>query len=204
MHIERPIQSLIDAEQTKEVLNTFLRQPSPKAAPPCPGCKNHLPYKCSPLCAEAKVSLSAQADEFPLEPNVLPLVYGFMSTRLTQTCWSCEGHMDVDNNLLNLPMVSFYTSSPVYCQLIHRHIFRLNMDKKLNYPWQVVFTDYAQTWAQTYSIVPNLNFVRKDVSLGALQNDLKVMADNMQEKLKFIARELIIELDKWIMLNNAK
>jgi hypothetical protein len=47
----------------------------------------------------------------------------------------------------------------------------MKMDKKLTYPWHVVLTNYAQTWGQTYSVVPDLNFV-DDVHLGALQNEI--------------------------------
>ena len=61
--------------------------------------------------------------------------------------------------------------------------------------------DYAQTWAQTYSIIPELNFVDKNIHLGALQNDLKIIAKDLQEEMKTIAREMIVELDSWINLN---
>ena len=203
MHIEHPKQAPLDAEQTKEHLNIFLQQPSAKEVPPCPNCKQHIASMCSPECPEVEFSLSSHPEEFPIEPNIVPLVFGLMSTRVIQTCWSCEGHMDENNNLLNLPMVSFYTSNQVYPQLLHRHLIKLKIDKKVFYSWQIVLTDYAQTWAQTYSIVPDLCFVKEDVRLGALQNDLKIIAENVQEKLKFLAREMIIELDSWIEQQNA-
>ena len=204
MYIERPKQELLDAEKTKENLQVFLEQPMPTEVPPCPGCNEHVKSKCSPACSDAPLALSTQPKEFPIEKGIVPLVFGLMSTRVTQTCWSCEGHMDVNNNLIKLPTVSFYTSSPVYSQLLHRHISKLKMDKKLGYPWHVVLMDYAQTWAQTYSVIPDLNFIDKNIHLGALQNDLKVIAEDLQEKMKFIAREMIIELDAWVAINQSK
>ena len=204
MYIEKPNQQLLDAEQTKRSLESFLAQPCPNEIPPCPGCNDHVISKCSGGCSEAHLALSTQPDEFPIEPNVVPLVFGLMSTRMTQTCWSCEGHMDSNNNLIKLPTVSFYTSFPVYAQLLHKHVSKLKMDKKLVYPWHVVLTDYAQTWGQTYSVVPDLNFVDKEIHLGRLQNDLKVIANDLQSNMKYLAREMIIELDNWIRKNNPE
>lgn len=202
MHIDSPQQQLLDATQAKQSLEIFLEQPSHVEMPPCPGCDDHNILKCSESCPDAHTALSSQPVEFPIEANVTPLVFGLMSTQVTQTCWSCEGHMDTNNNLIKLPTVSFYTVSPIYPQLLHRHVMKLKMDKKLNYPWHVVLTDYAQTWAQTYSIAPNLNFFDKDIHLGGLQNDLKVIAANLQKNMKALAKEMIVDLDKWIKKEN--
>lgn len=204
MHIDKPKDDLYDANKTKEDLEFFLSQSSPQEVPPCPYCSNHVKSQCSSSCSSASTALSSHPKEFPIEANVVPLVFGLMSTRVTQTCWSCEGHMDTNNNLIKLPTVSFYTSTPICSQLLHKHVSKLNMDKKLSYLWHVTLSDYAQTWGQTYSIVPNLNFVDKDIHLGALQNDLKIIADNLQEKMKVIARELIAEIDIWVKNNSRK
>lgn len=203
MYIEKPKQELLNAQQTRQSLEFFIQQLTPAEIAPCQNCHNHVVSSCNSECVDAHKALSTHPEEFPIEPNVTPLVYGLMSTRVAQTCWSCEGHMDGDNKLTNLPRVSFYASAPVYSQLLHRHVSKLKMDKVLVYPWHVVLTDYAQTWAQTYSIVPDLNFVEKDIHLGALQNDLKVIAQDLQEKMKFLAREMIIELDNWIKVNTS-
>lgn len=198
MHIDQPQQELVDAQNTRNNLETFIKQPVPSELPPCPGCKNHIKTRCTYDCPDAAHALSSQPDDFPIERNTVPLVFGLMSTRVTQTCWSCEGHMDTNNKLIKLPTVSFYTSSPVYSQLLHRHLKKLEMDKKLTYPWLVILTDYAQTWAQTYSVVPDLNFIQDDVRLGALQQDLKVIGDDLQVKLKILAADMIVEIDHWL------
>ena len=198
MYIDKPQQELLDAQNTRENLEVFLKQPLPSEVPPCPGCTNHIKTKCTCDCPDAEHALSSHPADFPIERNVVPLVFGLMSTRVTQTCWSCEGHMDENNNLIKLPTVSFYTSSPVYSQLLHRHVKKLILDKKLSYPWLVILTDYAQTWAQTYSIVPDFNFSDNDIRLGSLQNDLKVIAEDLQIKLKILAADMIVEIDKWL------
>lgn len=91
----------------------------------------------------------------------------------------------------------------MYAQLLHKHLPVLKLDKKLVYPWHVVLSDYTQTWGMTNLIVPDLNFINKDIHLGALQNDLKVIADILQAKMKVLAREMIMELDNWLKLNTA-
>lgn len=203
MHIDKPRQEYLDAQQTRQILESFLQQPGPNEVPPCPGCNNHIATICSHTCPEAKLALSTEPEAHPIEVSVLPLVYGLLSTRVFQTCWSCEGHMDKENNLISLPRVSFYTSSPIYSQLLHRHLVKLEMDKKLVYSWLVALADYAQTWGQTYSVIPDLNFVGKNISLGALQNDLKIIATDLQESMKFQARSMIIELDNYLKSDKA-
>jgi len=197
MHIDQPKHDFLDAIQTQESLELFIQQAAPNEAPPCPGCRMHTHTQCSFTCPDAPTALSNEPEEHPIERNIVPLVFGLMSTRVTQTCWSCEGHMDDQDNLIKLPRVSFYTSSPVYPQLLHKHLFKLSLDKKLAYSWQVVLSDYAQTWAQTYSVIPDLSFNDKAIHLGALQNDLKIIANDLQNKMKEIAREMIIEIEKW-------
>jgi len=204
MLIEQPQLAYLDAQQTRQSLEVFLKQPGPQELPPCPGCENHIKSKCSCQCPDAKRALSTEPDSHPIETSVVPLVYGLMSTRLSQTIWSCEGHMDENNRLISLPRVSFYTSSPVYSQLLHRHLAKLMLDKKLVYNWHVTLTDYAQTWGQTYSITPDLNFVNGDVHLGALQNDLKVIAEDLLEKMKQIAHEMLQEIDRWLKNSHVK
>lgn len=203
MHIDKPKKTVLDAQKIRQNLEVFLTHPTPAEIPPCPNCKEHIKFKCNSTCSESQAALSSHPKEFPIEPNVAPLVFGLMSTCVTQTCWSCEGHMDENNKLISLPTVSFYTSSPVYSQLLHRHVVNLKIDKKLVYTWHVVLSDYAQTWGQTYSIVPDLNFVNKEVHLGSLQNDLKVIAEDLQESMKYLARVMIIELDDWIKMNDS-
>lgn len=203
MHIDVPRQEFLDAQKTRQSLEQFLLQATPNELPPCPACNNHLPSTCSPKCSDAKLALSTEPDQHPIEANVLPLVYGLVSTRVFQTCWSCEGHMDSKDNLISLPRVSFYTPSCVYVQLLHRHLANLIMDKKLVYSWLIALSDYAQTWGQTYSLLPDLNYNNKDVHLGALQNDLKVIASDLQENMKIQARAMLLELDKWIEKNKA-
>lgn len=201
MYIEKPKQEIFEVEQTRQKLQYLLAQPTAVESPPCPNCTNHVVHDCNSGCKNAHTALSSHPAAFPIEPNITPLVFGLVSTRVVQTCWSCEGHMDSNNNLTSLPRVIFYTSSVVYTQLLHRHIARLKMDAKLQFSWMVVLTDFAQTWSQTYSVIPDLSFERGELHLGRMQSDLKVIAEDLQAKLKQLAREMIGELDMWLKNN---
>ena len=103
--------------------------------------------------------------------------------------------MGADDKLWKLPMVSFYSASPVYPKLLLKHIEVLTYKKALKYRWQIVLSDFSQTPGVTYSIQPDLSFV-EDVHLGQLQHDITIIADDALLKLKSIAEGMLVDLDK--------
>lgn len=194
MHIIKPNEQCLDIVQLRSDLEAFIGQPEPSEIPPCPGCNIHTSMTCSAKCPDAPRALSIEPDRYPIETKVVPLVYGLMSTRVLMTCWSCEGHMGDDNKLWKLPMVSFYSASPIYPKLLLKHIEKLNFQKTLKYRWHIVLSDFSQTPGVTYSIQPDLSFV-EDIHLGQLQQDIATIASNALLKLKSIATEMLDELD---------
>lgn len=117
----------------------------------------------------------------------MPLVFELAATRLMQPCWSCEGHLGPDGALWKLPQVSFYSASPLYPQLLLRHIGNLELQKQLTYRWRVVLSDYGQTWQPTYTLEPELSR-DSNIHLGKLQHDLYILADDLCNKLKALAQ----------------
>ena len=105
--------------------------------------------------------------------------------------------MGPDDKLWKLPMVSFYSASPVYAKLLLRHIEVLTYKKALKYRWHIVLSDFSQTPGVTYSIQPYLSFV-DNVHLGQLQQDLTILGEGTLLKLKAIAEEMLVNLDKGI------
>ncbi len=124
---------------------------------------------------------------------MVPLVFELAATRVMQPCWSCEGHLDPDGGLWKIPQVSFYSASPVYLQLLLKHIHALQLQKQLSHPWHVVLSDYGQTWETTYTLEPNLN-CRQKIHLGNLQRDLDTLADNLCNRLKALAQSTLSSL----------
>lgn len=191
--IVQPNVGLLDRERIRQDLQRLLAQPTPVESPPCSGCTQHVPVSCSSRCGQAPQSLSSEPENYPVETNVVPLVFELSATRLMQPCWSCEGHLNPDGELWKLPQVSFYASSPIFPQLLIKHISALEMRKQLAYPWHVVLSDYGQTWETTYTLEPNLNREHK-VHLGNLQRDLNTLADHLSDKLKALAQSALREL----------
>lgn len=194
MHIVRPKKGLLDSRRVAEDLQDLLITPEQQQQPPCPGCKNFTPTRCNARCPDAPTALSIDPQQYPLEPNVVSLVYELVSSRLLQTCWSCEGHFDNDGKLWKLPQVSFYSASPVYPQLLLRHVNDLYQARRLAYPWQVVLSDYAQTWGLTYTVEPNLVHV-PEPRLGLLHQDLRIISEDLLLKLKEQARKMLQSLE---------
>ena len=191
MHIPTPERELLCDSDTKDQLEQFIAQPEPADVAPCPGCNNHVPLNCSGQCDDAAKALSIEPERYPIESKVVPLVFEITASRLMQTCWSCEGHMDHNDNLWKVPQVSFYSKSPIYPKLVLIHLTRLFQDKKLGYRWHIVLSDFTQTLGLAYSIQPDLNQVAETPRLGLLQQDLQLISEDMHSKLKMIAGELL-------------
>lgn len=190
MKIEKPELNLEGNERICADLELLLSQPKAAEDPPCPNCENHRPLTCSADCPDAPRALSIEPDRYPIELKVTPLVFELRTSRVMQTCWSCEGHMDPEGNLWKVPQVSFYSASSIYPKLLLNHIIHLKMKKKLAYDWQVLLSDYGQTWGVTYTVEPKLELNVKP-RLGLLQNDLTVIADNLAENIKAEARKML-------------
>jgi len=193
MKIDRINDDFMDAEQARESLELLISQPTPQQLAPCQNCTQHVPNMCSPSCSDASSALSSDPVNFPLEEKVVPFVFELSATRLMQTCWSCEGHFDHEGKLWKIPQICFYASSPVYSHLLIRHINKLKLDKRLSYEWRVGIADFGQGAQFNYSVEPNLN-LENDPRLGALQQDLCIIAENLCENLKYQAKKMLIEL----------
>lgn len=189
MKIPRPTVTFVPGTSATGALEKFIAQPGPESQPVCPGCRQHL-ASCSAKCLDALSALSIDPERYPIEPSVMPLVFEMMATRVLETCWSCEGHMNEKNELWKIPQVCFYSPSEVYIKLIYQHLSELQQNKELNYQWHIVSTDFAQSNCLTYSIQPKLN-QSDEAHLGKLQMDLKTIAKNMSQRLKSYARDMI-------------
>ena len=190
MKIAKPVINYDSETKKDNDLPLFLNQPEPRDLAVCQGCKYHTPLTCSQTCVNAPRALSIEPDRYPVESNVVGMVYELMATRLIQTCWSCEGHMDENNKLWKIPQVCFYSAAPIYVKLLQMHLGRLQQKRKLKYEWHIVLTDFSQTEELTYSIQPNLNQIT-NVSLGALQADLRTLSVDLHTKLKDYAVKLL-------------
>lgn len=194
MYIYKPEDSTENTTQFREALEMFIGQPTPQELAPCANCEKHVPTDCSAKCPDAPTALSSDPINHPLELKVVPLVFELTATKVLKPCWSCEGHFTNENELWKLPQISFYSPSPVYPQLLLRHIHDLKAQKKLAYEWHIVLSDFGQSWSLSYSIEPNLNGV-KEPRLGLLQQDLQSISENLCDQLKLLAKKMLVEMN---------
>lgn len=144
------------------------------------------------MCSHAPAQLSSEPQLFPIEPEVLPLVYGLTVLRVIETCWSCQGHRDDKGGLQKIPQIWFYSPSGTYAELIARHMTKLRADKRLFYPWQVVVDPFdAGGPATTFILKPDLADGVDISSLDRLQQDLRRIAEFLPERVRHLADEEI-------------
>lgn len=191
------IQGLVDD------LNLLIMQPTALQSPPCKNCseKDSSSWdraKCSAKCDHAPYALSEEPERYPIEEHVVPLVFELTSMRLVQTCWSCEGHLDIDGEVWKLPQVGFYSKKPIYSQLICNYLAYLHWRKELYYPWEVVLTNFGGTWDVTYTIKCDLSRV-KNPDINLMQKDLVNMSKDLSERIKGDARSLIRSIESYLV-----
>lgn len=192
MRIPQPNFSNTEKDHIVTDLQLLIDQPDANQSPPCPNCTkiDVSSVDCSFNCDNAAEALSEDPERYPVEPNVVPLVFELTTMRLVQTCWSCEGHANIDGKILKLPQISFYSEKPFYAQLLSNYLNKLHWKKKLQYPWEIALSDYGQTWEMTYTIKCDLNRVENpDISI--MQKDLNTMGENLSTNIKIFARALL-------------
>jgi len=195
VHIPKPKFSDSAQLQLISELAHLIEQPSATQDPPCPRCQkpDRNNSECSYTCENAAEALSEEPNQFPIEENVVPLVFELTTLRLMQTCWSCEGHASIDGEILKLPQISFYTEKPFYAQLISKYLSRLFWRKELQYPWEIMLSDYGQTLEATYTIKCNLDHIENPV-LQIMHQDLNAMSKDFSTQIKNYAQELLLQL----------
>ena len=208
MHIPRPKLNKSDIGLLIDDLKLLIVQPSAAQSPPCPNCaiKANIDMKhglCNAGCYNAAQALSEDPVRYPIEEFVVPLVFELTSMRLVQTCWSCQGHLDRDGKIWKLPQVSFYSKRPIYSQLLCNYLSRLHWQKVLQYPWEVVLTNYGRTWDITYTIRCDISQINNP-NIQLMHKDLLRMAENLSEMIKDDAKNLVSDIQSNLpTVNNA-
>lgn len=174
-------------------LKLLAEQTSDREHRPCPACElprdcpDHSPTcccGCSPSCANAPAMLSSDPKQFPIEANILPLVYALLTLRVIETCWSCEGHEDAHAKVIKVPQVWFYSPCAVYPELIAQHANDLHVKKNLHARWQVVVSPFSACDATTFALKPELE---QGTTLRELHRDIPILAKRMHESIRALA-----------------
>lgn len=198
MHIPIPTLSEPHRKTLISDLELLINQPTAQQSPPCPNCVDDIQASwnknnCSQSCVNAPHALSEDPELYPIEKNVVPLVFELTTMRLVHTCWSCEGHLDIDGEIWKLPQVSFYSDKPIYAQLLSNYLANIHWKKKIYYPWEIGLTNYGRLFDITYTLRCDLSNVRRP-DIHVMQKDLQDMAVNLSENIKLDAIKLIEQL----------
>ncbi|MBM4123723.1 MAG: hypothetical protein FJ246_02015 [Nitrospira sp.] len=179
-------------------LARLLEQPTDRERRPCPNCdttcgcparSTQCCCSCSARCPDAPRFLSSEPARYPIEPQVLPLVYVLAGLRLVPPCWSCEGHLQASGGLTRLPQVWFYSASTVYPELIALYLKDLEFQKRLHHHWMVSVCPHAAGGATIFQIQPE-QLTPSDVKkaeLQTLQDDLRTIAGSLDASLRQLA-----------------
>lgn len=150
--------------------------------------------ECSPDCPDAAATLSVDPEHYPIEPEILPLVFQMKRLGLFQPCWSCEGHLAPNGALWKLPSVWFYCSSATHLRLLAMGLDRLAHAKKLHTAWQITVTysdpDNPET---TFSLQPACS-ADNPPSLSHLREDVAEIARSLQYMMNDEGRKLQREI----------
>ena len=168
----------------------FLAHTSCDDSRPCMSCglrckkcgQTDCTCNCSPDCPEASALLSSDPEVFPIEPNIVPLVFALARLKVCPPCWSCEGHLDRDGNIHRRPGVWFYANSIVYPQLIGEAIQALTISGRLQAPWQVALVSLGRGTNTSFSIEPILEG-KNYLTLSHLWEDVKVISKALSPDL---------------------
>lgn len=174
MRIAQLAKSVFDWQKIRRELADLL-DPDAGRPPVCsPDCQKFNEIECNRYCPEASVMLSSEPD-YPLEPNITPLVFELKRLGAFQPCWSCEGHNDKDGKLWKIPRVWFYADSMVHVRVLADAIAELYVTEKLLSRWEIALTmsdpDNADT---SFSLQPNIN--EGELKLTDLQKDVDTIA----------------------------
>lgn len=157
----------------------------------CPKCgSSACQCRCAPDCPDAPHALSSDPDAYPIEGAILPLVFEMKRLGMFRPCWSCEGHLGPDGTLWKLPRVWFYSESTVHVRLLSDGLSRLRHGNRLHADWRVIVTfsdpDNPDT---TFSLEPAA-FEPAEVTLAALQDDVREIARSLRTMITGEARRL--------------
>jgi hypothetical protein len=177
----------------KETIKRFVATAGRPLLRPCEACT--LPGSagayCSRPCAHAAQALSSDPERYPIEPNVLPLVFSLTRLNCLKPCWSCEGHNDPGGKLWKLPQVWFYTCYPCYAHLVGKFLWEMKTAKLLSYEWRVSVSAFGDPGCATYIIEPAR--LPDDAELRKLQLDLEVMGRCCEAGITAVAYRILLE-----------
>lgn len=125
---------------------------------------------------------------YPIEPQIVSLVFAFNCLRIIPPYWSCEGHLFPSGDFHRVPQVWFYARSLIYPKLIDEYLCELTQRKLLNYPWHICLA-YTDDCLETgFSIEPDSKQILEP-NLERMQRDVQLIANRLVEGVRSLAKK---------------
>jgi len=133
--------------------------------------------------------LSSEAEDYPVEEHIAPLVLELRRTGLFKPCWSCEGHLGHDGKLWKTPRVWFTCESTLHLRVLADMMKNLNLRKLLSAMWEVKVSHSDDDNPQsTFALQPCP--AANPQKLDDLQADVRTIARLMPLQFKAAADHL--------------
>lgn len=176
-------------------LEHLLAQPFYKEVRPCPGCNEPCPCsasksctcQCSSECAHAPFVMSSDPERYPIERNIVGLVFELNCLRVCPPYWSCEGHQFPNGELLRVPQVWFYSRSMIYPKLIGDYVTNLHIQGKISCPWHICLAYSDDSLETGFKIEPDVVGIKKP-DIDVMQSDAEIISRNMYSGLHELAQ----------------
>ncbi len=189
-------QRLLEVEDLIEAMQSKGQRPCPGCTRPCPcSGSTDCDCECSYSCTQAASQLSSEKERYPIEQKVLPLVFTLRAMNVCEPCWSCQGHLDKNQQIEKIPQVWFYTGSLSLIRLLDESLGIFKAKKLLKYTWQVTASYTSRDCViNAFSLKPDLNSEKLKINkekadkqdlirLQWLQQDLKTLAEHIESDL---------------------
>lgn len=200
MHIHRFFRHADARKRYLADLQRIVSAPTALELRPCVSCHQSCSKHrsttctcdCSPSCPAAPQNLSSDPDGYPIEQRVVELVYELASLRVTQPCWSCEGHEEAPGRVPRAPQVWFYADSVAFPDLISEDLHNLLFERRITHSWQVSVCPHSDKPGEiTFSVRAE---PETPARLDSLQRDLAIIGEGFAERIRHRAQSNILKL----------
>ncbi len=145
---------------------------------------------CTSDCPHISTVLTTDKN-FPIENKIAPLAFELKRLEVFKPCWSCEGHNDKTGQLWKIPRLWFYCDSVVYVRLLSDVLKDLEIEDRLETPWQVrvTFSDKGNP-STAFALEPEAS-AGVQPRLETLQGDVLTITECVYERMMEKASSLM-------------
>lgn len=192
MEITQAAISITGVSQKISSVNLILSSLAETSKRPCKDCTKACSCSksavclcdCSTVCPQMRAQLSSDKVNYPIEDKISPLVYAFNMMNVAKSCWSCEGHTNIDGELTKLPQLWFYSDSTLLLRLLDDSLSLFHIKGMTTSSWGITSTYSArESLDDTFAIKPCMD-LSAPADLTSLQQDIVIISLHLSDVLQ--------------------